>query len=70
MSSGILTRPSDVPLWTKKRLVQVGPGTDENQRSQTVKCWATQGAAPATPAENSPWSAHVPRVFVSGYACE
>ena len=40
MPEGILTWPLEVPVCTKKRLGQVGPGSDENQWSQTVKFWA------------------------------
>ena len=29
MPSGMSTCPSEVPLWTKKRLGQVGPGSEE-----------------------------------------
>lgn len=35
--SGMSTRPDDVPERPKNRFGQVGPGSDENQRSQTVK---------------------------------
>ena len=42
---GMSTRPSDVPLCAKNRLVQVGPGTDENQRSQTVNARASAWSA-------------------------
>jgi len=37
MLSGISTMPLEVPEWTKNLLVQVGPGTEEYQWSQTVK---------------------------------
>ena len=40
---------SEVPEWTKKRFAQVGPGTDENQRSQTVKFSASTCSARASP---------------------
>src|SRR5882672_4698291 len=44
------TRPSDVPLCTKKRLGQVGPGSDENHLSQTAKFFANacnEGSSPS-----------------------
>jgi hypothetical protein len=47
--SGIRTRPRDVPLWTKKRFAQVGPGTEEYQWSQMVKCLASSCRAGSEP---------------------
>ena len=40
-SFGIRAMPRAVPVWTKNRLTQVGPGTDANHRSHIVKCLAS-----------------------------
>src|ERR1700712_4845871 len=32
--------PSEVAAWTKLRLGQVSPGTEQNQRVQTANCFA------------------------------
>src|SRR5262249_61269023 len=36
-TSGVTRKPLAVPAWRKNRFGQVGPGTDENQWSHTVK---------------------------------
>ncbi len=41
MSVGLSMYPLDVAAWTKNRFGHVGPGHEENHRSQTTKLFAS-----------------------------